>query len=92
MGGCTFHAGHAIDKRERGFRVGDILVAGFGADKDIGDLIINDLFSDALPDPVEQGGQEDHVGKAHPDNQDSKDHARPAAPLKRPQGKQERYL
>ncbi len=90
MGGCPLYARHTIDQIERGSKVGDVLFARFRADKDIGELIIHKLFGDALANPVKHGGEEDHVGEAHPDNQDGQDDAGPASPLERSQGKQER--
>jgi hypothetical protein len=88
MGGCPFYAGHTVDEVEGCPEVGDILISRLGADEYISDLVVHNLLGDALPNPVEHGGQEDHVGKAHPDNQDGKDHTCSAPPLERAQGKQ----
>ena len=92
MGGSPFHAGHSVYEIERRPKIRDVLVARLGADKHVPDLIIHDLLRDALADSIEHGWQEDHVREAHPDDQDCQDHARPAPPLERPQGEEERDL
>ncbi|GEM_PF-3787312 len=89
MGGGSLYAGHAVDETERCVKIRDVLVARLGADKHVPDLVVHKLLRYALLDPVEQGGQEDHVGEAHPDNQDGQDCARSVAPLERSQREKE---